>query len=194
MNTRETRQSAGAYLRRDQILDGFYELLKKTPYEDITVSDLCAQVGVARKIFYRNYRDKRDCICALIDKTLTEIQLLTAQRIKDWTLSLDSAAVIMECWKSRQEFLDIMVSNHFADLMIERAILLALTEDTTTRTLLERNDMPCDEYILTAFLCCHFTLILQWHFNGFATPVEEMAQKYLRIAIQPMVAHSDIAQ
>lgn len=191
MNDREIHQTVHAYLRRDQILDGFYELLKNTAYEDITVSGLCEQLGIARKIFYKNYRDKRDCVCSLIDRVLTETQLTTARNVKTWALSMESATVIMECWKARREFLDMIVKNGFIDLLVERAIRLAITEDDTVRTLLERSDMPCDEYILATFLSCHFTLILQWYANGFDAPIEEMARKYLRIAKHPMVSEPD---
>ena len=43
-------------------------------YEDITVSDLCARMGVPRKSFYRYFDSKEDALHALVDHALLDYE------------------------------------------------------------------------------------------------------------------------
>lgn len=44
----------------------FYEMLKTTKLEDMTVNELCDQAGVRRATFYKHFKDKNDFIAYLI--------------------------------------------------------------------------------------------------------------------------------
>ncbi len=168
------------------------EMLKTTPYKQITVSDLCEKMGIARKIFYKHYHDKRDCLCYLIDDALTEASAYTARNIEEWTFSLSSAMVDMEGWKKKKDFLAVIAENQLYDLLMERTLLLSLGEDMTTIRLLNRSDLPCDVDILIAFHSSYFALIFNWYSRGFDTSVEEMAKKFIRLSRYPMLGLSDL--
>ncbi len=185
--------TSAAYRRHEEIKKCLMEMLKTTPYKQISVSDLCAKMGIARKNFYKHYRDKRDCLCNLVDDALAETQAYTASNITEWELSLSSAIVVMECWKKKADLLDVIAKNHLYEFLMERAILFAQGEDVTTVKLLDRPEMPCDEDILSSYLSCHFTIVFNWYARGFDTSVEEMAKKYLRLSHRPMIALSDNA-
>jgi len=51
------------------IAEAFVILLKKKPYNDISISEICDRAGVTRMSFYRNYESKED----VIRKWLTNI-------------------------------------------------------------------------------------------------------------------------
>lgn len=47
-------------LTRNYIIEAFYNLLIKKPFNNISVSDVCAKAGVSRMSFYRNFKSKED--------------------------------------------------------------------------------------------------------------------------------------
>ena len=172
--------------RREQMEEALFQMLKTTPYQQITVSKLCACVGIARKVFYRHYRDKEDCLKALIENVLGKSLVYTIQNIPEWGLSQESARVILEYWKENRCFLDIIARDHLLESFVAQAQVLSLEEKDTIWQLLSRPETPCDMDILGCYLGCHFTLVFQWHGRGFDTPVEEMARKYIRLVRCPL--------
>ena len=59
MANRKTTTSATASRRQKQIEDCLYRCLLDTPYQSVSVVDICRQVGISRKAFYNYYRDDR---------------------------------------------------------------------------------------------------------------------------------------
>ncbi len=168
-----------------------HSLLLTRPLREITVSDLCSQAGLARKVFYKYYRDREDCFTSLVDQVLRESMVYTARNVPHWQLSLDAAQVIVQFWKDHRSLLDILTANGLESLLIARAVELSMAEDSTPLALLSRPELACDEDILRCYLASHYALILSWHRRGFDTPVEHMARKYLRITAYPMMYTQD---
>lgn len=52
------------------ILDATILLLDKKPYEKITVSDITNKAGIARRTFYRNFREKNDILIQYLAKII----------------------------------------------------------------------------------------------------------------------------
>lgn len=48
--------------RKQLFCQSFEDLLKETPYEKITVSEICRRAGLSRKIFYGCFRDKEELV------------------------------------------------------------------------------------------------------------------------------------
>ena len=67
----ETEQSAARQRRMEQ---GLLEMMGQKRYEDISVSDLCAFLGVPRKTFYRYFSGKDGALFSLIDHVFAGFQ------------------------------------------------------------------------------------------------------------------------
>ena len=63
----KTEQSAARQRRLEQ---GLLQAMQTQQYEDISISDLCDQMGVPRKSFYRYFSGKDGALHALIDHTM----------------------------------------------------------------------------------------------------------------------------
>lgn len=48
------RSTPTALRRQKQIEDCLYENLLHTPYQSISVADLCRQIGISRKAYYKS--------------------------------------------------------------------------------------------------------------------------------------------
>ena len=57
-----------------KVTAGLLELMRETPYEDITVSSLCQCAGITRRIFYHLFSNKTDALYALIDNVILGIE------------------------------------------------------------------------------------------------------------------------
>ena len=67
----KTEQSAQ---RQRQLEEGLLTAMKTKRYEEITISDLCEQMDIPRKSFYRYFSSKDGALHALIDHTLLDFE------------------------------------------------------------------------------------------------------------------------
>ena len=65
----KTERSA---LRQKEIESALLEIIKKKPYNDVTITELCDKLEMPRKTFYRYFESKDDALYALIEHTLTQ--------------------------------------------------------------------------------------------------------------------------
>ena len=72
MDQRKLPNTPGTCQRQKQIEDCLYENLLQKPYHNISVSDLCKQVGISRKAFYNYYPSKDACFCAILDRAIQD--------------------------------------------------------------------------------------------------------------------------
>ncbi len=57
------------------LTQAFFMLLKTTPYESISVIDICEESGVHRATFYKHFNDKQDFVDFCFKNTIDEICL-----------------------------------------------------------------------------------------------------------------------
>ena len=179
--------SATAQRRQRQIEDCLYENLLHTPWQSISVADICRQVGISRKAYYNYYRDKESCFTAFLDRTLEEIMLHVTQALSDNATPLESAIVLLSYWREQKPLLDVLVRNNLLYALLSRSAAYCNREDHSLLESLSTTEIPMDEDILCCYTNVQLTLLLNWYGRGFDTPVEEMAKKLLRILHEPLI-------
>lgn len=187
MAVNRIHSTASAQRRQKQIEDCLYENLLHTPWQSISVADICRQVGISRKAYYNYYKDKEACFCAYIDRLIRDALLVTSQNIPDSDTPLEAAVMILDYWKSKKPFFDILVKNGLTYFLIAQTSHYVLTEDRTVMDRLSTEEIPSDADILTCYSAIQIMLILQWHSRGFDTPTVDMARKFLRLMHEPLV-------
>lgn len=187
MTQNRTRNSPTAQRRQHQIEDCLFENLTHTPWQSISVADICRQVGISRKAYYNYYKDKHDCFCAYVDRIFDECVHYTGQQLGEDSGAMDLAVCLLEFWRDHKLLLDVVVRNDLLFILIERNIDYVLNRDRTLLQLLDTDSIPTDEDILTCYTTVQITLILRWHERNFDTPVEEMAKKFLRLLTEPLI-------
>ena len=83
----KTEQSAA---RQRELEEGLLNIMLSRHYDEISVSELCDQLNVPRKSFYRYFSGKDGALHALIDHTLLEyegFQIVLVTRSIDHALS-----------------------------------------------------------------------------------------------------------
>ena len=190
MEQRKLHSSQAAYRRQRQIEDCLFENLQHVPYQSISVSDLCRQVGISRKAFYNYYPDKDACFCAIVDRLIRESMLRSAAVSSEASL-METVTVMLDFWKDQKNFFDIMMRNNLYHFFLLRNIDYVMKEDRSVLELLSTPEVRSDMDILACYVASTITLVLQWYFRGFNTPTEEMARKLLRLLHAPMFSQND---
>lgn len=190
MEQRKLHSSQAAYRRQRQIEDCLFENLQHVPYQSISVSDLCRQVGISRKAFYNYYPDKDACFCAIVDRLIRESMLRSAAVSSEDSL-MENVMVMLDFWKNQKNFFDIMMRNSLYHYFLLRNIDYVMKEDRSILELLSTPEVQSDMDILACYVASTITLVLQWYFRGFNTSTEEMARKLLRLLHAPMFSHNE---
>lgn len=170
--------------RQRQIEAGLLTALLSQPYDRITLTNLCQQLSVPRKSFYRYFPTKDDCLMALIDHTLSDCNTVA---LTGWDGDREVKQIHLErffrYWLDKKTFLDVLRDNGFQSLLLERTTVFV--------NAMKKNDPPADfardqvEYFIASGL---MTVVLRWHHLGFQSTPEEMAAVFAQLLHSPDVS------
>ena len=171
--------------RRQRVLEqGFLKALCNQPYEKITLTDLCHQLQVPRKTFYRYFPTKADCLLALIDHTLAECNDIA---LKGWdgspTLSEQVHLRFFRYWEQNRAFLDAVKANRLQHLVMDRTtVIVDSIKENKKADSFSRDQV---EYFIAHGL---MATVLRWHHFGFQSSPEEMAETFGKLLSTPDVS------
>lgn len=137
-------------------------MMKKISYQDITVTDLCKEMDIPRKTFYRYYGILDDVLHAIIDDALVESFM---------SLEVDrNLAGFFGYWKKKKKLLELLEKNGLSTLLVDRMYQL----------LNEKENMKIEfgsvEYLrYTGYVAAIMTILLAWYHAGMQQSVEEVS-------------------
>ena len=178
----KTEQSAA---RQRQLEQGLLAAISVRRYEDLSVSDLCAQLGVPRKAFYRYFSGKEGALYALIDHVLMDFEAEPQPPRSRRTLHSDLAH-FFSFWLAHRPLLDALERNGLSGLLIERSIAYALADTAIPRRFLHRDDPVVQEQVMLFSVCGLMSMVINWHRSDFSTPLDQMADAAIRVLSQPL--------
>lgn len=179
----KTEQSAQ---RQRQLEDGLLEAMLLQRFEDISISELCDQLEVPRKSFYRYFASKDGALHALVDHRLLEYELQNKISFKDKGADLLQLTWFFEYWKSQKKLLDALTKSGLDSILAERALILS--EETKVFRFQERRVPKDFQKVANTFVVCGLiTLVVQWHRDGFLESPQEMAEMTRVLLTRPLV-------
>ena len=178
----KSEQSAA---RQRQLEQGLLAAISVRRYEDLSVSDLCAQLGIPRKAFYRYFSSKEGALHALLDHTLMSFELFAAPSGRRRSLEGDISQ-FFEFWLEQRALLDALERNGLSGLLIERSLAYAVSGAAMPRRFLPDDAPSMQEQVVTFAVCGLMSLVIRWHRSGFCTPVSKMAETAVRLLSQPL--------
>ena len=177
-----TEQSAA---RQKVFEQGLLQAMLSRDYEDISISDLCDQMQIPRKSFYRYFSGKDGALHALLDHTLLEfVQGDFGKGVRSDAIGeLESFFVF---WHERRELLKALVRSRLGGLLVERATYHAIHERMMPKYLLT---MPVEvqQMSLTFVVCGLLSMVLQWHNHNYRETPGEMAQMATMMLTMPLI-------
>ena len=179
-------QTESSARRQRELEQGLLRVMLKKQYDEITVSDLCQEINVPRKSFYRYFSGKDGALYALIDHALMDYDMYAAfpEQGKEPT-PMDYMKGVFRYWVYHKELLDALRKSGLSGLLIQRAMEYSNDMDTIPR-FLQISDRRLREYGTMFMVCGLMTMIVQWHHDGFFKTAEEMAQLAMQLLTQPL--------
>jgi len=178
-----TEQSAN---RQRQLEQGLLKAMLHTRYEDISVCDLCDELGIPRKAFYRYFSGKDGALFALIDHVLQDYDVHST--IDNGTDTWDPLAFLEQVfayWIEHKPLLDALEKSGLSGLLIQRALESTKSMDELPN-FMRIQDRQLRSYANLFTVCGMMSIIVQWHQDCFSRSPEEMATLALQLFSNPL--------
>ena len=185
----KTEQSAR---RQRELEQGLLAAMSTHHYEEITVSDLCDQMNIPRKSFYRYFSSKDGALHALIDHTLLEFEGFA---ISDGTAVKRTYHMDLErffrFWKAKKGLLDALARSGISGTLVMRSIDHAVSDIGMPTRFLPQQERLAREHATKFGVCGLMSMVLNWHNNGFVLSESQMASIAVELLTKPLFAESD---
>ncbi len=185
----KSEQSAG---RQRALEGGLLKLMLTKHYDEISVRELCDQLMLPRKSFYRYFSGKDGALYALIDHTLMEYEGFSEpyEPGEGRTLRRELER-FFRFWLHHRPLLDALARNQISDVLVRRSVFHALQEPVMPRRFLPEESEQLRRYITQFGVCGLMAMVLSWHREGFCQPPEELAAVAARLMERPLFPDAD---
>ena len=181
----KTEQSAQ---RQRQLEEGLLAAMKTKRYEEITISDLCTQMGIPRKSFYRYFSSKDGALHALIDHTLLDFEQYTSLRPGLSQISADQdLRQFFEFWQRHRQLLDALERSGLSGVLVQRAISQAQNEHVIPRYQTTPEIRRVQSHAVAFCSCGLMSMVTRWHRTGYTETPAEMAQIAATLLTRPLL-------
>lgn len=180
----KSEQSAA---RQRQLEQGLLKAMLTKRYEEISISDLCDQMEIPRKSFYRYFSNKDGALFALLDHTLMEFdQLPNSSDTVFGSRALGDLERFFVFWYDHSDLLDALMRNRLSGMLVERATSHAFHERMMPSYLLSK-DEKSQQLALTFAVCGLLSMVMQWHQQGYPESPSQMAWVASLMLTKPLV-------
>lgn len=164
---------------------GLLQAMLSRDYEDISVQDLCEQLQVPRKSFYRYFSGKDGALHALMDHTLLEFVQEDFRKSNQWAATGELES-FFAFWYRHRDLLKAVVRSSLVDLLAERATYYAIHEHMMPKQL---QSMPLEvqQMSLTFVVSGLLAMVIQWHHHNYKESPGELAQIARMMLTMPMM-------
>lgn len=178
-------QTESSVARQREMEQGLLRMMQKRQYDEISVSDLCTELGVPRKAFYRYFSGKDGAFYSMIDRVLVDYDIHALSGADDDSSTLKYMIYVFEYWMKQKPLLDALKKSERSGILVQRALLIANNLDVLP-DFMQIRDQRLREYGTMFLICGLMTMIVQWHHDGFGKSPREMAQLAIHLFTQPM--------
>lgn len=180
----KTEQSAQ---RQRELEQGLLKAMSARHFDEISVSDLCAQIGIPRKSFYRYFSGKDGALHALIDHTLLEYEGFSISTKEDEARSYQKDLErFFLFWRHQKPLLDALTRSGLSGVLIERAIDHALSEVGTPRRFLIQHAPELRAHATMFGVCGLMSMVVGWHHSNYYQEPWQMAQIAVKLVTEPL--------
>lgn len=172
--------------RQRELENGLLQLMLCKKYEDISVSELCEQMEIPRKSFYRYFDSKDGALHSLIDHTLADFFQMPLPAPKTRGNAVGDLDLFFVFWHQHKSFLDALQRNSLSGILVERANAFALQEGHFPQKL-KRAPAHIQQIALSFAVCGLLAMTLSWHQQGFDVPPDEMARIAINLLTTPLL-------
>lgn len=179
-------QTEQSIRRQRELEQGLLRLMLRRNYEDLTVKDLCDEMALPRKSFYRYFSSKDGVLYALIDHTLADFFMMPTVGNKSRGTAIGDLDLYFLFWYEKRELLDALHRSGLSGILAERATNFALQEGHMPRQF-KKMRLDIQTLAMAFSITGLMAMILQWHRSGFQVSPDEMTKLATEILTAPLL-------
>ena len=148
--------------------DALLEIMKTKEIDKTSVVEICEKAGITRRIFYRLFETKYDCLVAAIDHKIMALESFVS---KGGAIDFKR---LLEHIKEKDSIFNVVEKSRQAGLFMERIFVYSLRENEETKRFIRLfGDAGRDVifYNISGFV----GLLFYWSSTGYSRSVDEMA-------------------
>ena len=185
----KTEQSA----ERQRLLEeGLLSAMCRQRYEDISISELCEELHISRKVFYRYFSGKDGALHALLEHTMMEfVSYLRAANSPEKNAYRDLENFFC-FWKDKKALLDALSYSGMTGMLVNRILDFAVKESHLPFRELAGDSKLMQEHMIRFCVCGMMVMVLTWHQNGYRESTGQMSQVAARLLTQPLITNPEV--
>lgn len=172
--------------RQRQLENGFLSVLQTQTYEDISISDLCRQLEITRRCFYRYFSGKEGILTALLDHTLMDFASSFIQYTPDPLASGELLEYFFQFWKDQKPLLDALERNGLSMYLYQRALDFSSQEIGMFSELLSSDNKLIRNQRVQFIVCGMMTMAISWHHAKYQPSQKEMVHAAKLLLTRPL--------
>ena len=180
----KTEQSAA---RQRQLEEGLLKVMLTKHFEEVSVSELCDQLQVPRKSFYRYFSSKDGALHALIDHTLLEYEGYFPDQNKEMERSSHmDLERFFRYWKDKHLLLDALDRSGLGGVLVLRAVDHAMSDLGIPVRFLPQNARHVRKHATMFGVCGLMSMVMNWHKAGYDLSTSDMADIAVQLLTKPI--------
>ena len=185
----KTEQSAK---RQREIEMSLLDLMSKKSYSEISTTELCENLGMPRKTFYRYFDSKEDTLYALIEHTMNEYQFyFTDSNIGGKRTLSGEIGNYYKFWICHKPLLDALFKNNMLEKIVEVSIKFPVNDMVNIQKFLPDDTDWAREKIFRFAICGLCFQMIDWYRDGFKVSIEDMSKLSCRMLSRPLFPNLD---
>ena len=185
----KTEQSAK---RQREIEMALLNLMSKKSYSEISITELCENIGMPRKTFYRYFDSKEDTLYALIEHTMNEYQCYFPDTGKDIKRTLSGEiGNYYKFWICHKPLLDALHRNNMLERIIEVSANFPINDIVSLKKFLPDDTDWARDKIFRFAICGLCFQMIEWYRGGCKVSIEDMSKISCRMLSRPLFPNLD---
>ena len=185
----KTEQSAK---RQREIEMALLNLMSKKSYSEISITELCKNLGMPRKTFYRYFESKEDTLYALIEHTMNEYQYFFTDSGRDGKRTLSGEiGNYYKFWICHKPLLDALYKNNMLEKIMEVSINFPVNDMVNIKKFLPDVTDWAREKIFRFAICGLCFQMIDWYRDGFKVSIEDMSKLSCRMLSRALFPNLD---
>lgn len=183
----KTEQSAQ---RQQQLEEGLLQAMLIRNYDEISVSDLCQQLQIPRKSFYRYFDSKDGALQALIEHRILAFETQIMEETSNSpNRFLQDLPQFFAFWLEQKPLLDALARSNLSGLLVTHAIVFSQKEylrDFGSKEF--HHSLEFYSNVILFGVSGLMSLVIQWHHDGYRQSPEEMAKITFNLLSKPLIS------
>ena len=168
-NTPKTMKVQHEYIKQ------LYYLMERKPYNKISIQDICNSANGSRRSFYRYFKNKDGCLCALLDMVITRYYYTPMPPEIRKEGYPDELLAFVHYHRQREGLYDLLLRDGLYERYAERVVECAKHNGIYSLRWFGISEGSFSEDTLVFQIYGMLAVLKNWHLSGYKRSLYEMA-------------------